>query len=193
MKVLNVQQIPNLVKAITIATPLMLTPIAKAQNFEQKADVFEKSNITCVENTKIPCIEVKPIVIGTNDIYPALVFDKSKGNMYHYDLECYLYDVHNLSANNNLSQLKPGLKRIKSIDKESDIEKQELNTNSNKITLENISMKNGRVIGSDTIYFSEENELNNYNNKLKNNIKLPKESLEFLLDNLYKEQYILIK
>ena len=128
MKIARVQQIPNLVKSFAIAAPLLfVTSTIKAQSFEQKADVFEKSKHACVVNNPKSVLQVEPIVIGDEDIYPALVLDLSKGRLYHYDLECYLYDEHKLSANNTFSGFTPGLKKITDINEEYDMEPSEFN------------------------------------------------------------------
>lgn len=194
MKIAKVQQIPNLVKSFAIAAPLLFaTSTIKAQSFEQKADVFEKSKQACVVNNPKSVLQVEPIVIGDEDIYPALVLDLSKGRLYHYDLECYLYNEHKLSANNNFSGLTPGLKRITDISEEYDVVPSEFNVGRNVLSLENIDMKNGKTIGTDKIYIEQDSLINSQKNNRNKSIKLPKENLDFLMNNLYKEQYILIK
>ena len=194
MKIAKVQQIPNLVKSFAIAAPLLFaTSTIKAQSFEQKADVFEKSKQACVVNNPKSVLQVEPIVIGQEDIYPALVLDLSKGRLYHYDLECYLYDEHKLSANNTFSGLTPGLKRITDIYEEYDAVPSEFNIGRNVLSLENLDMRNGKTIGTDKIYIEQDSLINSQNHNRNKSIKLPKESLDFLMDNLYVDQYILVK
>ena len=74
MKIAKVQQIPNLVKSVAIAAPLLFaTSTMKAQSFEKKADVFEKSKQTCVVNKPKSVLQVEPIVIGEDEKDPVFV------------------------------------------------------------------------------------------------------------------------
>ena len=84
MKVSKVQ-IPNFVKTIVAATPLLMaTQGLAAQSVGLQKDVFIKSDKKEVVDVNDESPAVK---IDGYTIYPVLVVDISDETLYHYDLE----------------------------------------------------------------------------------------------------------
>ena len=184
MKIAKVQ-IPRIVKSIAITAPLLLTtPALKAQE-NNTQDCFIKSNTTCITETPDSMLESKPIKVGDSEIYPAVIVDLSKKTLYHYDLECYLFDAYKLSNNKNINKLKPGLLKITNIDKDPTLAAPK------SVTCVNIDRETGNIIGKEEQIKLDTSDLKK--GAFLNNIKLEKDDAVSLFNNLYKEQYILIR
>ena len=195
MKILNVQ-IPRIVKTLAVASPLLLaTQNMKGQSFEIKQDTFEKTKTTNVDKVPDSILEIQPIEIGEEDIYPALVFNLSKGMLRQYDLECYFIDQFKIPYKNNSAFHSPGLKRIDSIDFQSKINQTDsITSDVTVLSIQNIDKKTGEELNAEKVYLLDENyQFPKTVIKPDNYIKLPKESISKLLENLYEDQYLLIE
>lgn len=201
MKIAKVQ-IPRIVKSLAITAPLLLTtPALKAQE-NNTQDCFIKSNTTCITETPDSMLESKSLKVGDDYVYPAVVIDLSEGKLYHYDLECYLVDSYKVATGKKSTPTKTGLRRIthiedypyKSAPRTTKRYKNPDDYGPHVICLETIDIKTGKSIGTDGQFIHGTNQPNSIGKKAsKGCVRLNNEDIEKLIENVYKEQYVLIR
>lgn len=201
MKIAKVQ-IPTIVKSLVIATPLLLTtPVLKAQENNTR-DCFVKTRTTSIIETPDSMLESKPIKVADDYIYPAVVIDLSEGKLYHYDLEGYLIDSYNVATGKKSTPTKTGLRRITHIENypyksAPRITKRYKNPDDygpHVICLETINMKTGESMGTDGQFIHGTNQPNSIGKKAsKGCVRLRNEDVKKLIENVYNEQYVLIR
>ena len=202
MKISKIQ-IPQFVKTLAVVTPLvMASSFSKAQTVEQDSDIFVKSNKISLTDIPASRLESQPIKVGEERIYPAVLVDLSEGILYHYDLECYLIDAYPIASGKKSTPTKPGLRKISHIE-QYPYDKAPKSTKRYKnpddygpyvVCLQNIDMKTGEVIGSDGQFIHGTNQPNSIGKKVsKGCVRLHNKDVEELVDNLYKNQYVLVQ
>lgn len=203
MKILEVQKIPNIVKSMAVAAPLIFaTPLLKAQRQELKVDVFEKTQTS--QNFEIPdsMLETSCVKVGDSYVYPAVVIDLSEGILYHYDLEGYLYNTFPVATGKSSTPTKPGLRIVTGIENypyknAPRATKRRQNPNDygpHVVCLANVDTKTGKITGSDGQFIHGTNQPNSIGKKAsKGCIRLSNENVSELVQRLYKDQYVLIR
>ena len=185
MKVSKVQ-IPNFVKTIVAATPLLMaTQGLAAQSVGLQKDVFIKSDKKEVVDVNDESPAVK---IDGHTIYPALVVDISDETLYHYDLDGYLLDSYPVKLVEN--KIKPGINLV-------DITEHNYGEGrtSPKILLSEINRSNGRVLNQpqQVIVGSEGETINDDKGIFSNVVLVDNQVAHKISENLTNEQFVLIR
>ena len=111
-------QVPKLVRNIVVATPLLFAaPIIGAMSSELNKDTFEKT----VQDDKFinvhdPNILSPSIKVAGEDVYPAIVIDKSDNKLYFYDLDGYLDSDFSVGLGKATTPTHSGVRVITSIE-----------------------------------------------------------------------------
>ena len=203
MKVTRVQQIPNLVKSVAVVAPLMFASVSmNAKNMPPERDVFVKSQKTELVEVPDSMLNSPEVAVGDDVIYPAVVVDLSEGLLYHYDLEGYLYDAYPIAQGKSTTPTKPGLRVVTGIEKYPYSTANKSTKRSKNpgaygpytVCLANVDTKTGKITGSDGQFIHGTNQPNTIGKKLsKGCVRLENEQVSKLVENLYKEQYVLIR
>ena len=203
MKIINNIHIPKVVKAMAVATPLLLmSPALKAQQYGLQTDVFEKTNYTTTFDAP-DSMQFSPEVKVANDIiYPALVVDLSENKLYHYNYEGYLYDVYPVASGKESTPTKPALKIITGIEeypykKAPKSTKRYKNPNdygTHLLNLSEVDPITGKIIGSNGQFIHGTFKPNSIGKKAsKGCIRVHNDVIDMLAEYLEKGQYVLIK
>lgn len=176
---INAIQITKTIKSAMVALPLLVSaPLVSSMNNYQKTDTFEKS---VKDNDKA---EMSPEVrVAGENVYPAVVIDKSDNKLYFYDLDTSLDTVYTVNLANTKA-LASKLMVITSIDNNED------KAGTQVINLGAVDTKTGEISDYNSAFIKGNKT---YKNKAQNEVQMKDNDVKNLANWLFEGQYVLIK
>ena len=197
-------QAPKIVKNIVVAAPLLFsTNLVGAMSTQLNRDTFEKTEVNdgyiAVQepNSLSPCIKV-----AGDDVYPAVVIDKSENKLYFYDLDGYLDSDFSVGLGKATTPTNTGLRVITAIEDYPN-KSAHLNTKRHKspdeygpkvICLGIVDAETGEIVGYNGEFIHGTDKPQSIGkNQSKGCIRMNNEEVNKLADWLFVGQYVLIK
>lgn len=203
MKVFNNVHIPRAVKSLVFATPLVLASSLSSANYVLQRDTFEKTEQTSASQFGVHAKEETPmLIVGGEDIYPAVVVDLSDNKLYQYDCEGYLEECYSVATGKATTPTKTGLRVVTAIEDYPFKEaysgtrryKYPDDYGSKVICLAPVDMKTGKILEADGQFIHGTNNPNSIGKKAsKGCVRMHNNDVEALANVLDVGQYVLIQ
>lgn len=200
LSAINKVRIPNFIKTLAIATPLIAaTPLAGALVRTPDVDTFEQERVILIHETPEYSPQIKA---GNKSVYPAVVVDKSENQLYFYDLDGYLDTTFTVGLGKSTTPTHTGLRVITSIEsypyssapKSTKRHKTPFDYGDRVICLANVDQQTGEITGSDGEFIHGTNQPASVGkNHSKGCVRMLNEDVQKLAEWLSPGQYVFIK
>lgn len=197
MKVMNIQ-LPTIIKNVIATAPLL---VATATTNKLLAQTPQQDEFIKTEQTdSIP--ELSPMLkVADKEVYPAVVVDLSRKELFYYDRDGYLESVYPVAVGKKSTPTSLGIRQIRDIEEypySSAIgtkrKKNPIEYGPKLLNLGIIDETSGKIIGADGKFIHGTNRPNSIGkNASKGCIRLNNDDIIELADKVKAGQYVLIQ